>query len=249
MNPNEFFMKKIASTFWGIVIYALLTSVSAKAQVSIISENFNTSLSPGTSFTQYHGGDTTSYANGIVAGVGVGGTGGWQIVLNAASGGTAGYSYLGAEYQNGGVTGNTSANLSDYTLSFDVMSTGGSLNVQLQSWAAAGFVGSQTGTLSTAPSVGFGDDLTLSPTYTHYSLNLGDATIWHNNTGFIPDGGTLQVGFQLNGGGPTPYSDTMDIDNLQLTMTPAPEPSAIALCALGAVGGAFVFLRRKAFES
>jgi hypothetical protein len=78
---------------------------------------------------------------------------------------------------------------------------------------------------------------------------LGDAAIWHNNTGFIPDGGTLQIGFQLNGGGPTPYSDTMDIDNLQLTMTPAPEPSAIALCALVAVGGALVFLRRKALES
>jgi hypothetical protein len=81
MNPNKFFMNKIASTCWEIVVCALLTSVSAKAQVSIISENFNTSLSPGTSFTQYHGGDTTSYANGIVAGMGVGAPGVGRLYL------------------------------------------------------------------------------------------------------------------------------------------------------------------------
>lgn len=219
-------------------------AATAPAQVTIFSENFDTSLSPGTSFSSYFGGNTTSGSDTIVAGVGVGGTGGWQVVSTGASGGNAGYSYYGAQYQNPVVTGNTSANLSDYTLSFDAEATGGSLNLQLQSWTGAGFGGSMTGTLNTAPaSPGYGNDLTLNPTYTHYSLNLGDTGIFQGNSGFIPNGGTMQIAFQLNYGGPTPYSEIMNIDNLQLTMVP--EPSSIALFAIGAVSSLALF-RRKA---
>jgi PEP-CTERM motif len=216
------------------------------AQTTIISETFEGSLSSGAAFAQYYGGDCTSYANGIVAGVGTSGSGGWQIVLNAASGGSAGYSYMGAQYQNGGITGNTSANLSDYTLSFDAMATAGSLNLQLQSWSGAGFGGTQSGTLNTAPAnPGYGNDLTLNPAYTHYSLNLGDTGVFQDNTGFLPNGGTIQIAFQLNGGGTTPYSDTLDVDNLTLTMVP--EPTSMALLGIGALIGTFSVCRRKLF--
>ncbi len=238
-------MKAAIKTLSGTLAICALVSLTAEAQVVIINENFDTALSPGASFGSYTFGDTTSFTSGIVPGVGVGGTGGWQVVNNAASG-SAGFSGVGAQYQNGGVSGNTSANLSDYTLSFDVKATAGSLNIQIQTWNGPGFGGGLTGTLNTAPAnPGFGNDLTLGSSFTHYSLNLGNTSVFQGNTGMIPSGGTYQIAMQFNGGGPTPYANTMVIDNLMLTMATVPEPSMLALCALGAMG-LIPRLRRKA---
>jgi hypothetical protein len=222
---------------------SVLAGLTAQASVLIINENFDPSLSAGANFSSYSFGDTTSVASGIVGGVGVGGTSGWQVVNNAASGAN-GFSGVGAQYQNGGVTGNTSINLSDYTLSFDANATAGSLNIQVQSWTGAGFGGTMTGTLNTAPVAGFGDDLTLNGTYTHYSLNLGDGSVWHNNTGFLPNGGTIQIAMQFDGGGPTPYANTMNIDNFQLSMVP--EPTIMALTGAGIAMTGLLIRRRKA---
>ncbi len=99
--------------------------------------------------------------------------------------------------------------------------------------------------MSTAPdSPGYGNDLTLTPTYTHYSLNLGNTSIFQSTTdGFQPNGGTMLVTFQLDGSGPTPYTDILNIDNLALTMA-VPEPSSLALCVLSGFG-ALGFLRRR----
>lgn len=231
-----------------LIAVSMAAVLTAQASVFIINENFDPSLSAGAAFASYGpGGDGTSANNGIVAGVGTSGTSAWQITMTAAAGGTAGYAYYGAQYQNGGVTGNTSANLSDYTLSFDAESTTatlGSLNLQLQSWTGAGFTGTQTGTLNTAPaSPGYGNDLTLTPTYTHYSLNLGDTSIFQGNSGFLPNGGTIQIAFQLNGpgAGSSGWTETLNVDNLQLTMVP--EPATLALCGLGLTG--LVFIRRR----
>jgi hypothetical protein len=227
---------------------AMLAGSTAVAQVYIINESFDPTLSAGANFAHYGpGGDGTSGSNGIVPNAGTGGAGdnAWQIVLTAAAGGSAGYAYYGAQYQNGGISGNTSANLSDYTLSFDAEANAGSLNLQLQSWTGAGFGGTQTGTLNTAPSSpGYGNDLVLNPTYTHYSLNLGNTSIFQGNSGFIPNGGTIQIAFQLNGpgAGASGYTETLNVDNLQLVMVP--EPASIALCGLGLAAG-ITFLRRR----
>jgi len=235
-------MKPILKITLGALALSALAGLSSQAQFYIINENFDNGLSPGAGFSQYYGGDTTSYFNNVVAGVGVGGTGGWEITSTAAAGGSAGYSYMGAQYQNGGVSGNTSTHLSDYTLSFDAMATGGSLNIQIQTWNGAGFSGGMSGTLNTAPaSPGYGNDQTLHNTWTHYSLNLGDTSIFQGNSGVNLAGGTFQIAMQLNGGGPTPYSNTLYVDNFMLTMVP--EPSSLALCGLGALA---FFLRRKA---
>jgi hypothetical protein len=236
-------MKKI---FVPLIAVSMMASLTAEASI-FINENFDPSLSAGANFAFYGpGGDGTSANNGIVAGVGTGGTSAWQIQMTAAAGGSAGYAYYGAQYQNGGITGNTSANLSDYTISFDAMVTGGgSLNLQIQSWTGAGFGGTQTGTLNTAPTnPGYGNDLTLTPTFTHYSLNFGDSSIFQGNNGFLPNGGTYQIAFQLNGpgAGVSGYTETLEVDNLQVSMVP--EPTILALSGMG-ISLAGMLIRRR----
>ena len=236
-------MKRIVITSLAVAVVGLFTGLSAKAQTYIINETMSTGLSAGASFSHYGpGGDGTYGTNSIVAGAGPGGLGAWQIVLTAASG-SAGYSYYGAQYQNGNVTGtDTDANLSDYTISFEAMANRGSLNLQIQSWTGTGFGGSMTGTLNTAPvSPGYGNDQPLYNTWTQYTLNLGNTSIFQGNSGFLPDEPTWQIAFQLNGGGSTPYTETLDVANLTVTV---PEPSTFALAGLGAAT-LLLFRRRK----
>ena len=215
--------------------------IAAQAQVTIFSENFNAGLSPGANFSKYVFGDTDSATStdAIAAGVGVGGTPAWQIINNAPSGAN-GFSGIGAQYQNGGITGNTSANLSDYVLSFDAKANAGSLNIQIQTWTGPGFGGTMTGTLSTAPTPpGFGNDQALTPGFTHYSLNLGNTSVFPGGSVNMT-GGTIQVAMQFDGGGNTPYQNTLIVDNFTLTMVP--EPSVCVL--LGLAVGVFSLRRR-----
>lgn len=198
----------------------------AQAQITVFSENFDPLSSAGNVQYGYSFGDATGYSVGIVSGVGVGGTAGLQIQLIAASGATNGYAGVAGQYQNGSLSANTSLHPSDYTLSFDAKANGGSLLVQVQTWDAQHFGGTFDGTLST-PS-----DLALSSTFQHYSLNLGSLNGTLSGLGVA--GGTYQLNLQFDAGGPTPYTDTLVIDNLMLTM--APEPSGLALLALGALG-------------
>jgi hypothetical protein len=230
-----------------IILFAAMllggVAFTAQAQVSIFNENFDPLSAAGAvSVNGDFFGDTSSFSGAVVSGVGVGGTAAIQEVLNAASG-TAGYSGANVEYGNGSLSGNTSSSLSDYTLSFDARANAGSLRLNLQSWALNGYA-NYTGQLSTAPdNPGYGNDLTLNPAYTHYSLNLGNTSIFQSSVGgFQITGGTLMITFQLDGGGATPYTDTLDIDNLTLTMVP--EPVSAVLCALGGLA-AFAFLRRR----
>lgn len=234
--------KTTKSVLLGAVLLCSVTFTS-QAQVTIFSENFDPLSAAGAVSTNGDFfGDTTSFSGGIVSGAGPGGTPALQEVLNAASG-SAGYSGANVEYGNGSLSGNTSTSLSAYTLSFDAEANAGSLRLNLQSWQLNGYITYQ-GQMSTAPdSPGYGNDLTLNPTYTHYSLNLGNTSIFQSTTdGFQPNGGTILITFQLDGGGPTPYTDTLNIDNLALTMVP--EPASVTLCAVGGLA-AFAFLCRR----
>lgn len=218
---------------------------TSQAQVTIFSENFDPLSGAGNvSVNGDFFGDTTSFSGSVVSGVGVGGTAAIQEVLNAASGAN-GFSGANVEYGNGSLSANTSSSLSDYTLSFDAKADGGSVRLNLQSFQLNGY-GNYQGQMSTAPdSPGFGNDLSLSPAFTHYSLNLGNTSIFLAEDGFQPNGGTILITFQLDGGGATPYTDTLNIDNLALTMvSPVPEPSSLALCVLSGLG-AFGFLRSR----
>jgi hypothetical protein len=237
-------MKKI---FIPIAV-SLLAGLTAQASVFIINENFDPALSAGAALNAYGpGGNGNSGSTAIVAGDGVGGTSAWESTMGASgSPPGAGYAYYGPQYQNGGVTGNTSANLSDYTLSFDAAASSGvSLNIQIQSWTLGGFQGSQTGTLNTAPAnPGYGNDISLTTSYQHYSFNLGNTTVFQGNTGFLPNGGTIQMAFQLDYGAQPPWTVAMDIDNLQLTMATVPEPTIMALSGMG-ISLTGLLLRRR----
>jgi hypothetical protein len=222
----------------------------ARASVIIFNENFATAPPfPDGSTLGFNGdefGDTTSETWGQVA-PNAGyttGQGALQLVLNAASG-SDGYSGASVVWESSGsssLSGNTSANLSDYTLSFYAKDNAGTLALLLQSWS--GDYVTYQGQLTTYPQPpGYGNDLTLSSSYVYYSLNLGNASMFASEDGFQPNGGAMQITFQLDGGGSTPYTDTLDISDLELTMVP--EPASPILCALGGLA-AVAFHRRRA---
>lgn len=246
--------KAIFSPQKGKIVTVALTAIAASASLSaraqtVFSETFDPLSGAATVQAGYMFGDTTADSSGIVSGVGLGGTAAWQTVNTAASGAN-GFSGVGAQYQNGSITAATDSNLSDYTLSFYAMAntTGGNapnLTITVQTWTGNFFGGTMTGSL-TAGANGVGT-VSLNSAYTLYTLNLGNTSVFQTmSAGFTPVGGTYQVAFQLNGGGATPYTETLDVDDLQLTINPVPEPGTITLCGLGLASGLAFLRRRKA---
>jgi hypothetical protein len=237
-------MNRCFCTMLGVAC-ATVIGLSGPLQVHgatvIISESFDPISAGAALQVGYTFGDTTASFSGISAGTGLTGDS-WQIVNTTSNNGN-GYSGVGAQYQNGGVSGNTSTNLSHYTLSFDAKSTGGSLNIQIETWLDGGFTGGITGKLNTAPAnPGYGNDQQLHGEYTHYELNLGDTSIFMDDSGLNPAGGTYQLTFQFNGSGSAPFTQTLDVDNLTLTMV-VPEPMTASLICAGLF--ATVFHRRR----
>jgi PEP-CTERM motif len=220
-------MKKSAVLLATLCVCAL----SAMAQVTIFSNNFD-SLSgptPGYSF-----GDAVNFSHNYTAGVGVGGSVGAQVLSDFSSG-PNGFGGVAFQYQNGNVTGNSSANLADYTLSFDaaVNKANGGFSLIVQNWTGTFF----SGTFSQSQ---YPTEITLATpnVFQHFSINLGSF-----NAGAVPTGQTWQIAWQMDEftfGGPG-TGDQLVIDNVQLTMVP--EPSSLALALLGA--GSFAFLRRR----
>src|SRR3954464_4153455 len=128
-------MKKLAV----LLTTTSLCALPALAQVTIFSNNFDSSSgpTPGYSF-----GDAVNSSHNYTAGVGVGGTVGAQV-LSEFSSGPNGYGGVAFQYQNGNVPGNSSANLSDYTLSFDaaVNKANGGFALIVQNWTGTFFSG------------------------------------------------------------------------------------------------------------
>ena len=213
-----------------LVATGLLTGFSASADVTLIDQTFDSPFGPTQSIAYtYFGGDITNTAASVVAGAGTNGTSALEQTNSAAALGN-GYGYAAMVYQETGITGNTNTSLGAYTLSFDARTSDANANhVEIR------LIDLNGGTLDTAPTPpGYGNDLVLNTTYTHYSMRLNDTTVWHGQNGappYNPATSQWQFLFQANGGGGgIPPAWTMDIDNIQVTMAgnaPPPPPVTI----------------------
>src|SRR5437899_8191426 len=168
-----------------LLAFASFCALPAGAQVTIFSDNLN-SLSGNT--PGYNLGDAVNVSPTYVAGVGVGGSVGARILSDF--GGTNGFGGVAYQYQNGNVTGNSSANLGDYTLSFDaaVNKANGGFALIVQNWSGTFFSGAFS--QSQYPS-----EITLATpnVFQHFSINLNSF-----NPGAVPNGQTWQIAWQMD---------------------------------------------------
>jgi len=243
-------MKNTSRNYMGIAIAAMLTgfAVESQAQMTVFSENYESYAAGANEFNWGSTGNITPvnspYYVSIQPGAGVGGSQAlvWEDTFRAAYDG-----YLANQigYSSGSnPSGNTSANLSDYTLSFQMAIWNGvglnDLQVDLQGWGSPGYGGafSETGARSIDTS-----SVTVGGGFQTISVNLGT---WAVGSGFNPASQTYQFqlqvnGWQLAGGGPV-VDETIAIDNLQVTMVP--EPTTLALIGLSAAS-LFAMRRRN----
>lgn len=206
--------------YLGVLVLVAGTAFAAHAQVTIINDTFEPAA-PGAIIGSVNPINVAGYSVSIVPGAGAGGTAGLQLQFtNDGSGGE--FSGLAVPYINQIVSGNTSMNPSDYTLSFDAESTSGYLDIAISTWDGQYSSGSFDGVLQD-------NYVPLTNSFQHFSINLG--TMEGTLSGLGVAGGTYEFLFQLYTSEPSPYTDTGVIDSLQLTMVP--EPSPVALFGLG----------------
>lgn len=215
---------------------------TSRAQVTIFTDNFD-SLSGGAPGYSY--GAVTNFLSSYVAGVGASGSVG--MVLQGDITSTPNYAGLASQYQAANVTGNSSANLSDYTLSFDmeansaIVNDNGAVQVFFQSFSTPTITGGATGSgyVNETPSA--------ANQFTHYTINLGSLILDNGYTSLplMNTSGSFQIGWSVATPGftqPLPGVQLV-IDNPTLTMVP--EPASVTFCALGGVVAAFAFVRRR----
>lgn len=219
---------------------ALTAIITAQAQTVVWQDDYE-GQPAGTDVFAWGGGSITNYSVTIAAGVGVGGTQGLEYSFDTTVQ-YDGYMSVNMGYSGGNPSGNTSANLSDYVLSFDIASDGGvtlnSLQLNIQGWADQWFGGAMTET-------GAGDidvsSATVGSGFHNISVNLGT---FDGDASLDPTSQTYQFQWQVNawqldGGGPVTGQQVV-IDNAKITMVP--EPTTFALLGLG---GALLAIRRR----
>lgn len=213
-------------------------AVTSQAQTTVWSQNFDT-LALGA-----YGAHTTDFindtntpalpANNIVA-LGQGGSGrAMAFTFNATNGVNLNLQTATLEYA---ASGNTSANLADYTLSFDMAVQGVNLvaNQQLQvsvfgpgSWLFNG-----NGALTNLASF----TQTAQTGYQHYSLNMG---AWSAAAAALnPTASSFSVGIGVvSYGNPmTASPEMLLVDNVAITMVPEPSTFAMLVGGLGLLAG------------
>jgi hypothetical protein len=214
-------------------------NISIHAQTVVLSQNFD-SLSLGAfgSLNNYDGGGNPA-ATIVTPGAGGAGRALEMTARNITSGSTANF---GVNIGNIPLSGNTSINLSDYTLSFDLaIGAGdpGGYGIDVGTFSADGLTGSAYNSF-TAPAAGTG--------YQHFTVNMGTLGNEYGVTVLNPLSAQMNIDLQVNGF-PASASGTPDVflDNLQITMTqPVPEPNTLALAGLGGLGMLMAFRRKMA---
>ena len=226
------FMKKPAFSATGgrmaaLVATGLLAGFSASADVTLIDQTFDSAFAANQSFAYgYFGGDITNSTYGVATNAGTASTSALEMTNGAAALGN-GYGYAAVVYQESGITANTNLNPAAYTLSFDARTSVANANgLEVRVIDGNGHL------LDTAPNPpGYGNDRSLSTTYTHFTLNLGDSSVFQTDSGFSPTTALWQILFQNNaGGGGNPPAWTIDIDNIEVTMAGnAPPPPLVTI--------------------
>jgi len=227
------------------LLAAIGVPVVGSAQVVVWSENFDElALGPYGAHTQDFAGGA-SPANNIVS-PGYGGSGNaMAFTFNAVSGTTV--NIQTATLATAPIISLTDANLSDYTLSFEMaiqgvdITTGyGGLQISVQG-NNGGIFGAAAVSPFIVPVAG-----TANSGYQLYSYNLGAP--WTANGGglIMPSAASLAfgIGVVAYGNGMTASPETLLVDNVQISMIP--EPSSIVLCSLGLAMGIALIRRRQA---
>jgi hypothetical protein len=222
-----------------LVLAAMLfggAAFTSQAQVTIFSDNLDSQpLGPAPG---YFYADAANVSYSFVAGVGVGGSEAAVVTTDFTSGpnwyGGAAFVYQ----QDGQATGNTSANLSDYTLSFDaeVNAAGGGFQFIVETFSGAIIPANMSGHGIISPNITLG----TANVFQHFSYNLSQLVLdpYGMQTLPITTDPSWQLGFQIQEWtGPWVNGTTgaqIVIDNIELTMVP--EPSTLAMLAVGSVG-------------
>ena len=187
-------------------------NISIHAQTVVLSQNFD-SLSLGAfgSLNNYDGGGNPA---AIIVTPGAGGAG-RALELTGRSITSGSSANFGVNIGNMPLTGNTSANLSDYTLSFDLAigaADPGGYIIDVGTYNAAGNQG-----ISYHPAVPV-----AGAGYTHFSVNMGTLAAEYGTTLLNPTSPQMNVTIQVNAF-PSGASGTPDVflDNLQITMANA----------------------------
>jgi hypothetical protein len=212
-------------------------TTASQAQSVVWSQNFD-SLALGS-----YGAHTTDFAGGAtpintIVAPGDGGSGqAMQLTFNATNGTTLNLQMATLQYA---ASGNTSANLADYTLSFDMAIQGVTPGFAFMeigvfgtgSWIFNGDASSVSIPNANLPSAGSG--------YQHFSLPL--STFHADSAALNPTDSLLSVGFGVLAfpSSITAIPETILVDNVAITMVP--EPSTFAMFAGGI--GLFASWRR-----
>ena len=231
-------------TLSAMSLFAVFSGLAVTSQAQTVVWNAGTNFD---SVTLGAYGTATDFSSGVspalnIVAPGMGGTGrAMELTWNQTSGSGINFQSAGASYA---ASGNTSANLANYNLSFDLSVLGVNAGPYPQGFQISIF--GPGGGVFSGPKL----ELDLTSTvfqagqgYQHYSFTLDQFTSFNS---FDPTAASFTVGFGIvSFGGPntTATPETFDFDNLQISSVPEPSTGSMFVTGLGLLLGWHRFRR------
>ena len=210
-------MKNGNQLFKAIILFPALSSfcMATHAQTVVMSENFD-SQPPGSFGSVYNDVSGGNAVTSTIVAPGQGGNGqALQLSGNLTSGQTENAGVNSALYPP---SGNTSPNLSDYTLSFEMAITQGAntgFSVTLNIFGGNSMA---NGSSYAVPI----NQITIGGGFQHFSINMGALPAGYDIPALVPNSSQYQFQLVFLGynASVTATPETVQLDNLQITMTP-----------------------------